>query len=225
MLYNTDKLICRSIANFTDEKKQSDTVTVLSTAEDVSPDLYSLIRWILVGPEEELQTDMRRRTVGRSALPLTQAVYIHIPDTTSPRKSTCSWFRTYCSSRHQEQDPLHSQNYCVPYGRSLLLETDLANAVVEITRRFDGLYVPPFLQKGTFVFSAVDNTNFAEDTADGKCTTHGTITAVYPKAIAPGEVIAPRLELSEAKNLSVAPYHVPIKPCSKPKPGLAKRAH
>ena len=44
MLYNTDKLICRSIANFTDEKKQSDTVTVLSTAEDVSPELYSLIR-------------------------------------------------------------------------------------------------------------------------------------------------------------------------------------
>ena len=105
------------------------------------------------------------------------------------------------------------------------METALANAVVESTRRLDGLYVPPFLQKGTFVFSAVDNTDFAEDTADGKGTIHGTITAVYQKGNVLGEVIAPRLELSVAKHLSVAPYHVPIKPCSKPKPGLAKRAH
>ena len=68
------------------------------------------------------------------------------------------------------------------------------------------------------MFFAVDNTYFAEDTADG------TFTVVYQKANAPGEVIAPHLELSEANNLSVAPYHVPIKPCSKPKPGLAKKA-
>ena len=95
---------------------------------------------------------------------------------------------------------------------------------MENTKWSDGLYVPPFLKKGTFVFFAVDNTDFAEDTADGKGTTHGTITAVYQKANAPGEVIAPSLELREAKNLSVAPYHVSIKPCSKPKPGLVKRA-
>lgn len=106
----------------------------------------------------------------------------------------------------------------------MLLETAIANAVVENTRWFNGLYVPPFLKKGTFVFFAIDNTDFAEDTADGKGTTHGTITAVYQKANAAGEFIAPSLELSEAKNLSVAPYHVPIKQCSKPKPGLVKRA-
>ena len=33
------------------------------------------------------------------------------------------------------------------------------------------------------------------------------------------------LELSEAKNLLVLPYHVPIKPCSKPKPGLYSRVN
>ena len=122
-------------------------------------------------------------------------------------------------------DFLHSQNYCVPYSRTLLLETAMANAVVENTKRFDGLYVPPFLKKGTFVSFAVDNIDFAEDTADGKGTTHGTITAVYQKANATEEVIAPSLEVKEAKNLSVAPYHVPIKPCSKPKRGPIQRAH
>ena len=73
MLYKTAKLICRSIANFTDEKKQSDTVTRLSMAEDIPPELYSLIRWILVGPEE-LQTEMRHRTVDQSALTLSQNI-------------------------------------------------------------------------------------------------------------------------------------------------------
>ena len=62
----------------------------------------------------------------------------------------------------------------------------------------------PSSKKGTFVFIAVDNTDFAEDT---------------------GEVIAPNLEVSEAKNLTVTPYNVPIKPCSKPKPQVAKRTH
>jgi len=80
------------------------------------------------------------------------------------------------------------------------LETSIANAVVENALKFDGVYVPPFLKKGTFVFIVVDNTDFAEDTADDKGNTHGTITVVYQKENAPGEVIAPNLEVSEAKT-------------------------
>jgi len=86
--------------------------------------------------------------------------------------------------------------YCVSYGLTLLLETAIANAVVENALKFDGVYVSPFLKKGTFVFFAVDNTDFA----DGKDTTHGIITVVYQKKNAPGEVIAPTLEVSEAKT-------------------------
>jgi len=56
----------------------------------------------------------------------------------------------------------------------------------------------------------VDNTDFAEYTADGKGNTRGTITVVYQKENAPGEVIVPSLEVSEAKNLTVTPYNVPI---------------
>ena len=82
--------------------------------------------------------------------------------------------------------------YCVLYGHALLMETALANAVVQNTQEFQGLYVPPLLKKGAFVFFAVDNTDFSEDTADGKGTTHGTITAVYQKAEVHGEPVAPR---------------------------------
>ncbi len=107
----------------------------------------------------------------------------------------------------------------------MLIETSLANAVVENTRKFQGLYVPPFLKKGTFVFFAVDNTDFAEDTADGKGTTHGTITAVYQKADAPGEPISPSLNVMEARCCSVTLYHVSMLPCSKPKHTNLLSAH
>ena len=40
-------------------------------------------------------------------------------------------------------DLLNAQNLCVSYGRVLLLETALANAVVENTKRFQGMFVPP----------------------------------------------------------------------------------
>ena len=98
--------------------------------------------------------------------------------------------------------------------RTLLLETAFSNVSVDNSKKFRGPYVPPFLIKGTFVFFAIENTDIAEDTVDGKSTTHGTIAAVYQKASSPGEPIAPNLEISEAQNLSVFPYHVPMKTCT-----------
>ena len=88
---------------------------------------------------------------------------------------------------------LNAQGHCASYSRALIMETALANAVVENTKQCQGLYVPPFLKKGPFMFFASDNTDFAEDTADGKGITHGTVTAIYQKADAPGEPITPPL--------------------------------
>ena len=201
MLYKTAKLIRRRITEFTEEKKQIDTVTVASTKEDVPTELYSLIRWILVGPEEKLQTEMRSRSVDRSALTISQNIMYAFKTQRQVQhkpKQAQDTLRTQCvrenpqvrglalSVHHSTRNKklvqlLHAQDYCVPYSRALLLETSIANAVVENTKEFNGLYVPPFLKKVSFVFFAIDNTDFAEDTADGKVTTHGTITAVYQR--------------------------------------------
>ena len=219
MLYKTAKLIRRSIVNFTDQKKTSDMISVVSTTKDVPTELYSLMRWILVGPEEELQTDTRRRTVDQSALTLSQSLMYAFKTKKQvqqqPKQATAA-FRTpharenpqvlglAVTTHHDTRNKklielLHSQNYCISYSQTLLLETAIANAVVENTLQFNGMYVPPFLKKGAFVFFAVDNTDFAEDTADGKGTLHGAITVVYQKDNAPGEAIAPNLELNETK--------------------------
>ena len=103
------------------------------------------------------------------------------------------------------------------------METALANAVAENTRKNQGLYVPPFLRKGTFVFFAADNSDFAEDTPDGKGTTHGTITVVYQKIDPTKELVVEPLIINDAQSLSVTPYHVDMLHCDKPKPQLVKR--
>ena len=45
----------------------------------------------------------------------------------------------------------------------------------------DGLYLPPDFILGRYIFFAVDNVDFAEDTPDGKCTLHGTAMAIYQR--------------------------------------------
>ena len=89
--------------------------------------------------------------------------------------------------------------------------------LLKTRRNLMGFMYHPSSRRVHLFFFAIDNTDFAEDTVAGKSTTHGTITAVYQKASAPGEPVAHNLEICEADSLSVLPYHVPIKPCSKPK--------
>ena len=67
MIFKAGKLVRNSITKFAGEK-EADTFFVSSTRDDIPAHLYSLIRWILVGSEEQLQSEMRSRAVDRSAL-------------------------------------------------------------------------------------------------------------------------------------------------------------
>ncbi len=72
MIHKTAKLVRKSITKFAGEK-EADAITVSST-RDVPTDLYSLIGWILVGSEEQLQTEVTSRKVDRSALTICQNI-------------------------------------------------------------------------------------------------------------------------------------------------------
>ena len=56
----------------------------------------------------------------------------------------------------------------------------MANAVIEKMKR-DGVYIPPMMVQGKFIYFAIDNTDFSEDTPDGKRTLHGTVTAIFQR--------------------------------------------
>ena len=231
------------IVDFSKAAKDTNTIDVTSDIHEVPAELYTMIRWIMTGFADSLQTERRTNCVDRAALtvsqnimygfksnrqvnykPSGQSAAFRPPHARENQQVVGMALTVHHETRNKKLvDLLSAHGYCVPYGRTLLMETALANAVVENSREFQGLYVPPFLKKGAFVFFAVDNTDFAEDTADGKGTTHGTITAVYQKADVPGEPIASPLKIGDAQNLSVTPYHVDMLHCDKPKPQLANR--
>ncbi len=79
-------------------------------------------------------------------------------------------------------DLLHGFGVCVEYTRILRLETQLATSVIE-AKRLHGAYLPSTMKKGTFTCFAVDNSDFNEDTPDGKRTLHATATAVYQRRV------------------------------------------
>ncbi|KAM4035633.1 uncharacterized protein ACNLHF_014760 [Anomaloglossus baeobatrachus] len=237
------QLIRKSIANFTKAATDKNTIEDTSDIQDVPAELYSAIRWIMIGPIDSLETKMRTNVVDRALLTMCQNIMYGFKSNRQvnykPRTES-SLFRQHqarenpqvlglaLTVHHKTRDKmlmnlLSSHGFCVPYGRTLRMETALANVVVESTRQLNGLYVPPFLKKRGFVFFGVDNMDFAEDTLDGKGNTHGTITAVYKKADVVGEPVAPPLNITDAHTFSVTPYHVHMKPCDKPKPQHTKR--
>ena len=97
---------------------------------------------------------------------------------------------------------------------------------VEEIRRMEmngGAYLPPDISLGRFVFFAVDNVDFLEDTPDVKRTLHGTAMAIYQR-YKEGDVTKP-LKFTEATLTSsltqiprtvteLLPCHVPgnVKP-------------
>ena len=227
-LYQSARLLRQRIEQFTKTVKTSSSIVVTSTLEDVPVELYTMIRWIMAGPADKLQPEVRTTIVDRGALTLSQNLMFCFK---SKRQITYKLSDEGAGFQSQQarENPqvlglaltnlLNPQGHCASYSRALIMETALANAVVENTKPFQGLYVPPYLKKGTFVFFASDNTDFVEDTVDGRGTTHGTVTPIYQKADALGEPITPPLHIGDtkSKSLLVTPYHTAMLPCEKPK--------
>ena len=70
----------------------------------------------------------------------------------------------------------------IDYEKTLRIETDIANSVVQRTLKNNGVYVPQTIQAGLPVYFAVDNCDIKNDTADGKNEFHGTAQIVYQQS-------------------------------------------
>ena len=76
-------------------------------------------------------------------------------------------------------DLVHSLGCSIEYSRVLRTETAIANAVLRQMESNEGMYVPPDVVRGRFIFCAADNIYFLEDTPDGKNTLHATVMTCY----------------------------------------------
>ena len=73
-LYKAAQVLRKTIENFFKSAKDTNGIEVTSSIQDVPPELYTMMRWIMMGPTENLETEKRTKIVERSALTLSQNI-------------------------------------------------------------------------------------------------------------------------------------------------------
>ena len=71
-------------------------------------------------------------------------------------------------------DLLNDFNLSVTYDKIISIETAIANAIVKEKEESNGVYVPPNIVKGKGLHFAINNSDFKNDTPNGKKEFHGT---------------------------------------------------
>ena len=72
-IFKAAQMIRKSIADFKKEKP-ANLISVSSYTNDVPSELYSMVRWIIVGPVYELETETRTSVVDRMTLTVSQNI-------------------------------------------------------------------------------------------------------------------------------------------------------
>jgi hypothetical protein len=86
------------------------------------------------------------------------------------------------------------------------VKTQIATSVLHGMIVNGGLYIPPDIIQGRHIFLAIDNVDFAEDTAYGKRTLHATSMAIYQKVQSADK--APDIDLDDpSQTRSIKDLH------------------
>jgi len=166
--------------------------------EHIPTPLYSFYRWVIQGPQAALSNEAKSTAVNRNAVSLVQTtVSMFLSKHQISRKNTQSLLAvretpqqlavglTIRKGTRSKKivNILHGLGMSIEYNRVLRIESQMANSVVQRMLESDNIYLPPDIIQGRFVFFAVDNVDFAEDTPDGKHTLHGTYRNGYLPAM------------------------------------------
>lgn len=158
-LYKAAKIVRNSIEDMLNQQKnqseESGNLSLISSVADVPSELYTLIRWIMVGPAENLKTTDKTQIIDRSVLTISQnLVYgykskqqtTYTPKTDSFRSTLRAenaqvvglGLTVHHMTRNKKLiELLNAHGYCIPYSRILQIETSLANAVVKNTEQLE----------------------------------------------------------------------------------------
>ena len=104
---------------------------------------------------------------------------------------------------------------CTPSLQCLMLETSIANAVINNMNKNDGVYVPGNLSRGVFISFHLDNTDFAEDLY---LTTHNLILVGFQSKTDAEPVDIEGLDIdSSSRSLTLLPNRFnQLLDCAKP---------
>ena len=174
------------------------------TDENVPMELFSFFRWVIQGPFDLLSSEKTSSEVHKRAMSLTQStVAMCLSDRQMKHKKSETTRMTaempqqlaiglavHQAVRSKELiSLLHRFGMSVDYNRVLRVESQIESNVLQRMEQNDSVYLPPDIVKGRYVFFAIDNVDFAEDTPDGKRTFHGTAMAIYQRADAQDQVV------------------------------------
>ena len=150
---------------------QFDGVLNTDTREMIPTKLFTMLQWILSGVATELQTEKRIDDVNRKAILLSQQIMYEVKTDRQVKHAPKS-DQKETSFRHQREYPLqvgvgildhqqfrsrsltdllHKLGVSFDYSRILRIESQLAEAVLRHSVDH-GIYVPPALAKGQFVY-------------------------------------------------------------------------
>ena len=235
-IYKCATVIRKDIKTYTKENPHTLSLDVTSKIDDLPPLLQTLLRWIICGPM--MTKDNSQCSTEAECITATICQDIMFATKTDRQvsyslKNETASFRNCKDKENQKAiglaltvhndtrnktiiDLLSSHGYCISYGRTMMIETAIANAVLRNMDATNGVFLPPFLKKDQFVFFAADNVDFSEDTFDGKGTLHATITAVYQRQQCDGDMLVPPLTLQDSADLTLTPNSVPVMECAAP---------
>lgn len=237
ILYDAAKIL-RNIINKMDKWSFSGSFTGVTEDKSVPNELYSFFRWVIRGPNSTLSTEKKDCEVNQHAMSLAQSTVFMFESKEQVRNKNSKTLRTTREMPRQLGiaiavrqafrskklvNMLHDFGLCVNYDRVLRLETQIATTVLERMLLNDGIYLPPDIVEGRFIFFAIDNIDFNEDTSDGKCTLHGTSMAIYQRCDAQDKAQITEIRgRTQNRSLKALPNTVTTlldchKPLSKPK--------
>lgn len=144
----------------TGKKPSPSSIVVTSTLDDIPVELCTMNRWIKAGPAVTLETEVRTTVVDKDSLTPSQNLMFRFKSkrqvTYKSHEDAGFWSQqakenpqvlglaltTNHDTRNKKpMDLLNAQGYSVSYSNALIVETTLANAVVENTKQFQGTFI------------------------------------------------------------------------------------
>ena len=163
---------------------------------DLPVSLSSLLRWIIVGPKNTVDTILKKNSIDNCVDNIAQIIVKasksdrQVKHKSSPDANFREVVETPFSVGlgihvHKETrskklvECLSDLGLSISYDKVMKIENDLGNAVSENISLNHGVFVPPNIQPGIPLHFAIDNIDFRNDTPDGKSEFHGTTHVVF----------------------------------------------
>ena len=197
--------------------------------------LETFVNWVVTGPQDTMNSDIRSQRLKQEVSRLSRILIQSIKTKRQMQYSKASSTGFYQNKQtpfnvglglyiHEKTrskeliDSLSQLNLCINYQKILRIETSIGNAVCDRIVEKNGIYVPPSVQIGHLLYFAVDNTDFRNNTCDGKNEFRGIIATVHQPCNNNSETpmlkINPHEKNRSLRNISLSER----KYCMKPSP-------